>query len=99
MIVDKVTDYLIDCVGDQTAAGTPRFDSTARRWHVPVLARTAKAIFPVGEFVMDEAGNFVSIPDKQQMVRIAEAICERIPALVFGDAGRLRAQGLEVVTV
>jgi len=98
-VARKVRAYLIDHIGDQTAPGVPKFDADAHRWHVPVLARTPKAILPVGEFVLDEQGDFVSIPDRDRMNDIIESYLERTPHLVYGDKAQLEAQGYQVVTV
>lgn len=99
MIVRKVQEYLDDYMGDMTTPGTPRFDCEEKEWHVPVSVRTPRAILPVGEFILDEQGNFVSMPAKQEMVRIIENQLVRLPLLVFGDEKELQASGFEVVTV
>ncbi len=99
VIFQKVQDYLTDYVGELTAPGTPIFDVATRRWRVPVLCKTAKGILPVGEFVADEAGNFVAVPDKEQMLRVLHAQLERLPFLVFGEKEELEQKGVQVVAV
>lgn len=99
MIVRKVQEYLDDYMGEMTTPGTPRYNCEEQQWHVPVLVRTPRAILPVGEFIVDEKGNFVSVPDKEVMLRIVESQLRRLPHLVFGDAKELQASGFEVVTV
>ena len=99
VIVQKVQDYLTDHVGELTAPGTPIFDAATRQWRVPVLCKTAKGILPVGEFVLDEAGDLVDVPDKEQMVRILKTQMSRLPFLVFGDKEELEKKGIQVVAV
>jgi len=99
MIFQKVQDYLTDYVGELTAPGTPVLDAATRHWRVPVLCKTAKGILPVGEFLLDEAGNFIAVPDKEQMIRVLEAQLERLPYLVFGEKKALQRKGVQVVSV
>jgi len=99
MIVEKAQDYLTDHVGEMTAPGTPIFDAATRRWRVPVLCKTAKGILPVGEFLADEAGNLLAVPDKEQMLRVLDAQTVRLPFLVFGDKDELERRGVQVVAV
>jgi hypothetical protein len=97
VILDRVQEYLDDYIGEMTMPGRPSFDFTQRQWRVPVLARTSKAIFPVGEFVMDEAGNPLSVPDRDQMVRILRAQVAQTPSLVLAAPDELEARGFHVV--
>lgn len=99
VIVQKVQDYLTDHVGELTAPGTPVFDAATRQWRVPVLCKTAKGILPVGEFLMNEAGDLVDVPDKEQMVRVLKTQMSRLPFLVFGDKEELEKKGVQVVAV
>jgi hypothetical protein len=99
MIFQKVQDYLTDHVGELTAPGAPVFDATSHHWRVPVLCKTAKEILPVGELLLDEAGHFVAVPDKAQMVRVLEAQLARLPFLVFGEKEELEKKGVQVVSV
>jgi hypothetical protein len=65
-----------------------------------VLCRTARAILPVGEFVLDRAGEFVSIPDGAAMLRVLGHQVERLPLLVFGgDEKALERSGAHVVRI
>jgi len=99
VIFRKVQDYLTDYVGELTAPGTPVLDAATRHWRVPVLCKTAKGILPIGEFLLDEAGHFVAVPDKEQMVRVLEAQLARLPFLVFGEKEELEKKGVQVVSV
>jgi len=99
VVFKKVQDYLTDYVGELTAPGTPVFDAEAHRWRVPVLCKTAKEILPIGEFVVDESGNFIAVPDKEQMLRVLQAQLERLPFLVFGEKEELEQKGVPVVAV
>ncbi len=84
-VMRKVQEYLDDYVGERTLPGAPTFDHRSRRWRVPVLARSSKAVFPVGEFLLDEHGEFLSTPDREQMSRLLDAQIERTAVLVLAD--------------
>lgn len=99
MIVQKVQDYLTDYVGELTASGRPILNATTNQWRVPVLCKTEKGILPVGEFLLDKKGNFLAVPDRQQMLRVLEAQVSRLPFLVFGEKEELERKGFEVVEV
>lgn len=99
VIVQQVQDYLTDHVGELTAPGMPIFDAATRQWRVPVLCKTAKGILPVGEFLANEAGELVDVPDKEQMVRVLKMQMSRLPFLVFGDKEELEKKGVQVVAV
>ena len=86
-------------MGELTTPGTPIFDAATRRWRVTVLCKTAKGILPVGEFLLDEKGNLVDVPDKDQMVRVLKTQMSRLPILVFGDREELEKKGVQVVAV
>ncbi|NCO96339.1 MAG: hypothetical protein GW802_39370 [Armatimonadetes bacterium] len=97
VILDRVQEYLDDCVGEMTSPGKPSFDYTRREWRVPVLARTTKAIFPVGEFTLDEEGNFLSVPDRRQMTRLLRAQVAQTASLVLAEREELETSGFHVV--
>ena len=97
LIIDRVQEYLDDYIGEMTMPDKPSFDFTQKQWRVPVLARTSKAIFPVGEFVLDEEANFLSVPDRDRMVRILRAQVAQMPSLVLGEREELEASGFHVV--
>jgi hypothetical protein len=99
MIVRKVQLYLDDYVGERAMLGTPTFSSGTRHWRVPILARTPEGILPVGECVLDENGEFLSLPTEEQMLRVLQSQMKRLPFLVYGEKAELEAKGLELVTV
>jgi hypothetical protein len=99
VIVKKAQDHLTDNVGELTVPGAPIFDAASWRWRVPVLCKSAKGILPVGEFLFDDAGNLVAVPDKQQMLRVLNMQAVRLPFLVFGDKDELEKKGVQVVSV
>ena len=99
VIYDKVLGYLIEYVGEKATPGDPVFVANARQYRVPVLCKTSQGIFAVGEFVLDEDGEFVSVPSKEQMLRVLENAMKREPFLVYGDREELEAKGIELVTV
>jgi hypothetical protein len=99
IIYAKVRDYLIDHVGELTAPGAPVYDGASRQWHVPVLCKTPQGILIVGDVVANEAGDLISVPEKEQMLRLLEAQISRLPLLVFGDRETLERVGAQVVQV
>ena len=97
--VRKVREYLTDNVGDHVETGEPKLNPRTRQWRVPVLAKSARAVVPVGEFLLDEDGEFVAVPEKEQMERALKRILERVPCLVYASQEDLEAAGFEVVTL
>ena len=97
VILERVQEYLDDHVGEMTSPGKPSFDYTRKQWRVPVLARTTKAVFPVGEFTLDEEGNLLSVPDRRQMVRILRAQVAQTLSLVLAGREELETRGFHVV--
>lgn len=96
---EKVKDYLIDEVGNMALPGSPTYDSSACVWRVPVLCKTEKGIFAVGEIQLDRDLNFVHIPSKKQMLKTLEIKMRQVPVLVYGDPAEMRKKGLKPVTV
>lgn len=82
---EKVRTYLYRHVGHLVTAGRPVFDNSTETWTVPVLAKTEKGIFIVGEFTLDKDLNFVSVPTREQMLNVLRDAAVRVPILVFGD--------------
>jgi hypothetical protein len=99
VIFSKVLDYLVDHVGDMVSPGQPRWDAGLCRWQVPILCRTPKGVLPVGEFLLDERGDSISVPDPAGMIRVLNGQLERLPYLVYGDRSELERKGVEVVSV
>jgi hypothetical protein len=97
VVARKVLDYLLDYVGDMTSPGKPTFDCSARQWRVPVLCETEKGFLYAGEVVTDDTGQFISVPDKDQIVRLVESQLKRLPVLVMADREELEAKGFRVV--
>ena len=99
IVLSKVKDYVLDYIGERESVGVPVFDISKKLWRVPILCRLPKGQLPVGEFVLDERANFVSIPDRESMIRIAEAYNQRLPFLVYGEEEELNRKGIEHVSV
>lgn len=96
---EKVKEYLIDEIGNMVQPGSPSFDTKTNEWKVPVLWKTERGIFVVGEFCLDKDLNFVMIPTKQQMLKVLKKTMRRVPVLVYGDPKELRKKGVRHVTV
>jgi len=95
----KVKDYLIDEVGNMVQPGTPILDAKIKAWKVPVLCKTERGIFTVGEIALDQKLDFLAIPTKQQMLRTLEKMTRRVPVLVYADPEELRKKGVRHVAV
>jgi hypothetical protein len=81
------------------APGVPRFDEQCNVWRVPILCRTERGIFSVGELQLDTDLNIVSIPTPGEVDHIAAALAKAVPVLVFAEPEELRSKGFEPVTV
>ncbi len=98
-VYEKVKDYLIDEVGNMVLPGTPILDKKSKAWKVPVLCRTERGIFVVGEISLDQNLNFMMIPTKQQMLKVLKKTMRRVPVLVYADPSELRKKGVRHVTI
>lgn len=98
-IYEKVRKYLYENIGHLTTPGTSRFDVKNKIWKVPVLCKTDRGILIVGEFTLDQEGNFITIPTKQEMVKTVEMELSRLPYLFYGNRRRLEDKDIEPVTI
>jgi len=96
---EKVKDYLIDEVGNMVQPGTPILDAKIKAWKVPVLCKTERGIFVVGEIGLDQNLNFLTIPTKPQMLKTLDKMTRHVPVLVYADPAKLRKKGVRHVTV
>jgi hypothetical protein len=98
-VYEKVKDYLIDELGNMVLPGMPILNKKAKAWKVPVLCRTERGIFVVGEISLDQNLNFLMIPTKQQMLKVLKKTMRRVPVLVYADPAELRKKGVRHVTI
>ena len=98
-VYEKVKDYLIDEVGNMVQPGTPILDEKLKVWKVPVLCKTERGIFVVGEISLDKNLNFLTIPTKQQMLKTLDKMTRHVPVLVYADPAKLRKKGVRHVAV
>ncbi len=98
-IYKKVKQYLFENIGHMTTAGTPKYDVLKNLWRVPVLCKTERGIIVVGEFSLDKEGNFVNIPTKREMLKVAELEMERLPFLYYGTKKELTEQKSKPVAI
>jgi len=96
---EKVRQYLYRNVGNLVTAGRSVFDLKNHYWHVPVLCKTDRGIFIVGEFKLDQELNFVFIPTKQEMLKVLNAQLKRTLTLVNEEPDEVRQRGLIPVTL
>ncbi|HBI22875.1 MAG: hypothetical protein A2Y48_01295 [Nitrospirae bacterium RIFCSPLOW2_12_42_9] len=71
-IYEKVKRYLHENIGHMTTAGTPKYDLLENIWRVTIFCKTERGIIVVGEFSLGKEGNFVNIPTKREMLKVAE---------------------------
>ena len=98
-IYEKVRRYLYENIGHMTTAGTPKYDVLENLWRVPVICKTERGIIVVGEFSLDKEGNFINIPTKREMLKVAELEMERLPFLYYGTKKELAEQKIKPVTI
>lgn len=98
-IYEKVKKYLYENIGHLSAPATPRFDLKNQIWKVPVLCKTEKGILIVGEFQLDKDGNFISIPNKEDMAKIAEVEFDKLPFLFYGKKEEIKKRYIKVITI
>ena len=96
---EKVRRYLYHNVGNMLTPSKPTFDLKTNYWHVPVLCKTDRGIFVVGEFRLDKDLNFVFIPTKEEMLEVLEAQLNRTLTLVANKPDEVRMKGLTPVTI
>ena len=80
-------------------AGRPVFDLKNHHWRVPVLCKTDRGIFIVGEFKINAELNFVSIPPKEKMLAVLNVQLNRTLTLVTEKPDEVRMKGLTPVTL
>ena len=97
-IYEKVRRYLYENIGHMTTAGTPKYDILENLWRVPVLCKT-EGIIVVGKFSLDKEGNFINIPTKREMLKVAELEMERLPFLYYGTKKELTEQKIKPVAI
>lgn len=98
-VVNRAKKYLWDNLGNMLAPGVPRFDEQCSVWCIPILCRTERGIFAVGELQLDTDLNIVHIPAPEEVDRIAAAYVNAVPVLVYAAPEELRSKGFEPVTV
>ena len=98
-IYEKVRKYLYENIGHLTSPGTPKFDFKSQIWKVPVLCKTERGILIVGEFCLDKKGEFISIPSKQDMLRLLKLEVKNIPFLFYGEKKTLDDNNIQAVTI
>ncbi|MCP4130768.1 MAG: hypothetical protein GY754_07285 [bacterium] len=98
-VYEKVREYLYNNIGHLAAPDTPRFDLKKHIWKVPVLCKTEKGILIVGEFQLDEDGNFIHVPTKEEMAKIVEREFDNLPYLFYGKKEEINDIDIEVVTI
>jgi len=98
-IYEKVRRYLFEYIGHLTTPGMPRFDLKTKTWKVPVLCKTERGILVVGEFTLDNRGEFINRPTKQEMLKTIEKEISTLPFLVYGDIKDLEAKDIKPVII
>lgn len=96
---ELVIEYLSAYIGERALAGSPQFDHDAQVWRVPILVRTPRGIFLVGEVVLDSTPTIVRAPTKQQVGKVLEAQLDQLPYIVFAAEGELEAKGFHPIKI
>lgn len=90
---------MIDEIGNMAMPGDPKFDPTLKRWQVPVLCKTEKGVFIVGEILLNKKLDFIRIPSKEQMLKTLEAEMRQLPFLVYAEPEEQEKTGLKAVAL
>lgn len=98
-IYEKARKYLYENIGHMTTAGTPKYDIVENIWKVPVLCKTERGIIIVGEFHINEKGEFINIPTKEEMLKTVEMEISRFPYLYYGNKKELEEQKIKPVLI
>lgn len=96
-VYNKVKNFLIDEIGNMTLPGDPKFDPLFKQWRVPVLCKTEKGVFIIGEISLNKNLDFIRIPSKEQMLKTLEAEMKQLPFLVYAEPEELKKAGLKAV--
>ena len=96
---EKARRYLYRHIGHLVTAGRPVFDQKRKVWRVPILARTDKGIFPVGELELDEQGTILVAPKKEEIVTIVKRQREHVLTLVKEPPEEVEKRGLTPVRI
>ena len=98
-IHEKARKYLYENIGNMTTAGTPRYDMMENIWKVPVLCKTERGIIIAGEFHVNEGGDFINIPTKQEMQRTVKIEDSKLPYLYYGAKHALEEHKINSVRI
>jgi hypothetical protein len=96
---EKVRKHLYRHIGHLVTAGRAVFDQKRRCWRVPVLAKTDRGIFPIGEFELDEDLNFVIAPTKAEMMAVLRSQLGHTLTLVLESPEEVAKRGLTPVAI
>lgn len=96
---EKARRYLYRYIGNLVTAGRPVFDRKEKVWRVPILAKTDKGIFPVGELELDERGAILAAPKREEIVAIVKRQREHTLTLVREPPEEVEKRGLTPVKI
>ena len=98
-IYEKVKEYLLDNVGNMALPGTPVFNEKEKLWEVPILCRTDKGIFIIGQVYVNENEEIFKVPDVSEMLKILRTYAEKLPFLVYAEKDELEKKGVKTVSI
>ena len=90
--------HLLDHVGNRVLVGRPTYDAEGPCWTVSIMCPLEQGIMPVGQMTLDDDGNVLQAPSKQELIRRAEEAKATTPVLVYASPDELRNAGFRVAT-
>ena len=73
--------YLVDNVGDATAAGLPVYDAKDGYWRVPAMVSTTFGLLKAGEVLVGENNKILAATSPADMESTIQTMCERLGAI------------------
>lgn len=98
-IIKKVNLYLAMEVGHMVSPSSPIFNVEEKHWIIPIKCKTKRGTFVIGEFWVDEDGNFKMIPTKEEMLRVIEIQKQKTPYLIYATQEEINKSGLQAIKV
>lgn len=89
--------YLLDHLGHLLYPSKVRHDAARNRWVATIMCHTERGDLPAGAMELDDNGNVVAAPSKEQISATVSRMIAETPVLVKADPEELRRHGFEVI--